>query len=62
MRVLTKAMREAARAATAASPESALPIAENASPSPPATDENPTHREDFMRLVNAAARKPEPKD
>jgi hypothetical protein len=26
------------------------------------TDANPTHREDFMRLVGAAARKPEPKD
>jgi len=29
---------------------------------PPANGENPTHREDFMRLVGAAARKPEPKD
>lgn len=28
----------------------------------PTTDENPTHREDFMRLVGAATRKPEPKD
>jgi hypothetical protein len=28
----------------------------------PATDANPTHREDFMRLVGAAARKPAPKD
>jgi hypothetical protein len=26
---------------------------------PPANDANPTHREDFMRLVGAAARKPE---
>ena len=30
------------------------PIAES---SPPATDENPTHREDFKRLVDVAARK-----
>lgn len=30
--------------------------------SPPANDANPTHREDFMRLVGAAAQKPEPKD
>ena len=30
--------------------------------SPPANDANPTHREDFMRLVGAATRKPEPKD
>lgn len=30
--------------------------------SPPATDANPTHREDFMRLVGAAARKREPED
>jgi hypothetical protein len=29
---------------------------------PPATDENPNHRGDFMRLVGAAARKPVPKD
>jgi hypothetical protein len=29
---------------------------------PPANDANPTHREDFTRLVGAAARKPEPKD
>ena len=29
---------------------------------PPATGPNPKHREDFTRLVNAAARKPEPKD
>ena len=29
---------------------------------PPASDENPIHREDFMRLVGAAARKPESKD
>jgi hypothetical protein len=32
------------------------------SAAPPANGENPTHREDFMRLVGAAARKPEPKD
>lgn len=31
-------------------------------PSPPANDENPTHREDFMRLVSAAARKPVQED
>jgi hypothetical protein len=29
---------------------------------PPASDENPTHREDFTRLVGAAARKREPED
>jgi hypothetical protein len=29
---------------------------------PPANGENPTHRADFMRLVDAAARKPAPKD
>jgi hypothetical protein len=28
----------------------------------PATDENPNHREDFMRLVGVAARKREPED
>ncbi|MGE0751074.1 MAG: serine protease [Variibacter sp.] len=36
------------------------PRAESASP--PSTDANPNHREDFTRLVGAAARKPEPKD
>jgi hypothetical protein len=30
--------------------------------SPPASDANPTHREDFMRLVGAAARKPARED
>jgi hypothetical protein len=30
--------------------------------SPPASGENPTHREDFMRLVGAAARKPAQED
>jgi hypothetical protein len=34
----------------------------NDTDAPPANDANPTHREDFMRLVGAAARKPEPKD
>jgi hypothetical protein len=29
---------------------------------PPATDENPTHREDFTRLLGAAARKPPRED
>jgi hypothetical protein len=29
---------------------------------PPGSDENPTHREDFNSLLNAAARKREPKD
>jgi hypothetical protein len=29
---------------------------------PPTNDANPTHREDFTRLVGAAARKPAPKD
>jgi hypothetical protein len=39
---------------------SPVPKAESASP--PATDENPTHQEDFMRLVGAAARKPAQED
>jgi hypothetical protein len=30
--------------------------------SPPSNDANPTHQEDFTRLLGAAARKPEPKD
>jgi hypothetical protein len=30
--------------------------------SPPSNDANPTHREDFTRLVSLAARKPAPKD
>ena len=34
----------------------------DSSVAPPATGENPTHREDFMRLVGKAARKPAPKD
>jgi hypothetical protein len=33
---------------------------DSALPDPPANDANPTHREDFMRLVGAAARKREP--
>jgi hypothetical protein len=37
-------------------------VADFAADDPPANGENPTHREDFMRLVDAAARKPEPKD
>jgi hypothetical protein len=40
---------------------SAGPKPESSS-SPQANDENPTHREDFTRLVGAAARKPAPKD
>lgn len=39
---------------------SALPASEP--PSPPATDANPTHQEDFNSLVGAAARKREPED
>jgi hypothetical protein len=35
-------------------------IASKADASPPANDANPNHREDFTRLVGAAARKPEP--
>ena len=34
----------------------------NEKPSPPANDANPNHREDFMRLVGAAGRKPAPED
>lgn len=41
-------------------PASVSPPAEETSPRP--TDANPTHREDFMRLVGAAARKHESKD
>jgi hypothetical protein len=33
---------------------------DSAFPDRPATDENPNHREDFTRLLGAAARKPEP--
>ncbi len=40
----------------AAKPEAAEP------PAPLANDANPTHREDFMRLVGAAARKPAQED
>ena len=38
---------------------SAVPSVEIA---PPSSDKNPNHREDFTALVNAAARKREPKD
>jgi hypothetical protein len=31
-------------------------------PAPPASGANPTHREDFNSLLNAAAQKREPKD
>jgi len=40
----------------------ATQAAAGAATAPLANDENPTHREDFMSLVNAAARKPAPKD
>lgn len=43
-------------AKSAASQDSALPAA------PPTNGGNPTHREDFMRLVDAAARKPPQED
>jgi hypothetical protein len=43
-------------------PNAALDASVEVEAVPPANDENPTHREDFMRLVGAAARKPEPKD
>jgi hypothetical protein len=41
-----------------------IPIPESATDDdvPPANGENPKHREDFTRLVGAAARKPVPKD
>lgn len=42
-----------------ASPDAA---ASKDSSSPPSNDSNPTHREDFMRLVGAAARKPAQED
>jgi hypothetical protein len=49
-RVITKRVERGATAVT----DSGL--------SPPANDANPNHREDFTRLVGAAARKHEPKD
>jgi hypothetical protein len=56
-----KRLREAHEADSAAAPDSAIPTAKRGrDASPPATDANPTHREDFMRLVGAAARKQEP--
>jgi hypothetical protein len=45
-----------------AEPEAIDSVSESTSSSPPATDANPTHREDFMRLVGAAARKPAQED
>jgi hypothetical protein len=52
-----KRPRDEFLASAAANPQSAA-ISPAASV-PPSTDANPTHREDFMRLVGAAARKPE---
>jgi hypothetical protein len=43
-------------------PGAALDVATEVATAPPASDANPNHQEDFMRLVGAAARKPEPKD
>lgn len=43
-----------------ANPPAALPTAQRASL--PASDENPTHREDFMRLLGAAVKKPAQED
>ena len=43
-------------------PGATLDAATGEEVSPPSNDENPTHREDFRRLVDVAARKPEPKD
>jgi hypothetical protein len=37
-------------------------VAQTAGAAPPANGENPTHLEDFTRLVSLAARKPAPKD
>jgi hypothetical protein len=47
-----------------ASPDSALgvPLVVAGGAAPPANGENPTHLEDFTRLVSLAARKPESKD
>lgn len=53
--VKANAARAAATQDLAAGQDAAFPV-------PQSTDENPTHREDFMRLVGAAARKPAPKD
>jgi hypothetical protein len=44
----------------AATPDVA--VAPERTSAPSSSDANPKHREDFTRLVNAAARKPEPRD
>ena len=43
-------------------PDETLSGVSEASADHRASDANPTHREDFRRLVGAAARKPEPRD
>jgi hypothetical protein len=52
--------RHAAR--NAASPDSAISSAASSASHAASSNTNPNHREDFMRLVGAAARKQEPKD
>lgn len=64
MQAMLKKVTEKRRKETGYKPASAKPKSDinPVSSSPLSNDENPTHREDFMRLVDAAARKPEPKD
>ncbi len=65
MRKQIKSVREAREAENAAVTDSALPVIDprgSAVSAPPATDANPTHREDFNSLVGAAARKRPPDD
>jgi hypothetical protein len=59
---MARQFREMENAKSGAKPDSAPSAASSSDASPAANDENTMHREDFMRLVNAAARKPEPKD
>jgi len=53
-------LKERRRASALSKKAAVLP--EKVSDAPHSIDANPKHREDFMRLVGAAARKREPKD
>jgi hypothetical protein len=55
-------MRKKAGEALRKSRGATADFGEDDSTPPPSTDANPTHREDFTRLVGEAARKREPKD
>jgi hypothetical protein len=57
---MKKEREEALKEILSARGSGRVPITESASP--PANGENPTHREDFTRLVGAAARKPKQED